>query len=107
MEEYDIKNKAQLLDLIGAGVTNPKESGPVVIKAKIWDGRIVRAIFKTKIEKIDGKKYMVGDVEIYDDIFFDLKPLVPFVDKMLSTGESFFTVTGTDDMVCSLQWTIQ
>ncbi len=107
MKKYNIVNKDQLLDLIAAGVINPKEKGPVVIEAKIWDGRTVIGTFKTKTEKTDGREYMVGDVETREDIFLDESPLIPFVDNMLSTRASFFTVTGTDDMVCSLEWTIQ
>ena len=107
MERYNIENKAQLLDLIATGVINPKEKGPVVIEAKIWDERIVKGTFKTKTEKIDGRECMVGDVETREDIFFDESPLIPFVDKMLSTRDTFFTVTGTHDTVCSLEWTIQ
>ena len=107
MEEYDIENVPQLRDLIAAGVMDPEAKGPVVVNANLWDGRTVIGTFNTKVKEIDGEKYMVGDVETTDYMFFNERSLVPFVDKLLSDGESFFTVTGTHDEVCSLEWSIQ
>ncbi|PLX28815.1 hypothetical protein C0581_00790 [Candidatus Parcubacteria bacterium] len=101
MRTYDIANKAQLLDLVGASCPDPSFTGPKVVEATIWDGRKVSASYYR------GKKWETPDAETSYDIFYDVKPLVPFVERMLDSGESFVTITGEDDMVCCLEWSIE
>lgn len=88
----------QLLDIIGAGSFN--DSGLVVARVETWDGKTIEGAYGQK----PNEKFLVGDVETDEDIFYDVEPIRPFAERLLKTGESFFTVCGTSDMVCSLEW---
>ena len=99
MEMLTAKNMAQLLDIIGASGND--WPGPVIIRVETWAGKTIEAVFA---EKLDNKKFLVGDVESKFDIFVDVEPIRPYAERLLATGESFFTVTGTGDLVCSLEW---
>lgn len=100
VEIHEIENKVQLLDMVAAGVSDSKAKGPVVVRATLWDGRIVEGSYHK------GDKFQKPDAETIYDFFCDDEPLKPLVDRLLTDGESFVTVTGEDDMVCCLEWTI-
>ncbi len=101
MQTYRIETKAQLLDLVGASGPDPSDRGPKVVYATLWDGRVVSASY------YKGDKWQKPDAETDDDIFYDVEPLVPFVERMLEAGEPFVTITGTSDTVCALEWSIE
>jgi hypothetical protein len=97
----EARSKAQLLDIVGASNPNPSHPGPVVVAVRLWDGRLVRASYYG-----NGPKYMTPDAETRSGIFFDIAPLVPLVERLLESGESFVTVTGTHDDVYCLEWSM-
>lgn len=101
MVSYDAKTRGHLLDIVGASNPNSQARGPVVVTARLWDGRVVRATYYR-----DGPKYQHPDAEVKEDIFYKVAPLVPLVERLLATGESFVTVTGSSDTVCCLEWSI-
>jgi len=100
MTSYTASKMGQLLDIVGASNPDPKARGPVVVEVRLWDGRIVSASY------YNGPKFQKPDAESIYDIFYDVDPLVPLVDRLLQTGETFVTITGDDDMVCCLEWKI-
>ncbi len=100
MQTYTATSVAQLLDIVGASNPNPDDPGPVVVQVRLWDGRKVIASY------YDGPKYHDPDAKVREDLFYELDILVPLVDRLLETGESFVTFTGSHDMVCCLEWSI-
>jgi len=90
----------QLLDIIGAGSFN--DEGPIVVQVETWNGEKVEAVYAEK----PNQEFLVGDVETELDIFVDVNPIHDFVQRLFKTGESFFAVYGSDDLVCSLEWRI-
>ncbi|XLQ20163.1 MAG: hypothetical protein ACKUBY_00080 [Candidatus Moraniibacteriota bacterium] len=104
MKTYKVENMGQLLDIMGAGCIDPSDAGPVVVSVTIWDGRVIEGAYG---EKPGGGNSLIGDVETDHYIFIDVEPIRPFAEKLLDEGnQSFFTVCGEDDMVCSLEWRI-
>lgn len=101
MFRKDISGIPMLIDLVGAGNPNPRDNGPTVVTGNLWDGRVVTATYYR------GPKYQNPDAETREDVFWDDGVLRPLVEKMLEKGESFVTVTGTDDAVCCLEWAIK
>ena len=101
MKTYRAENMKQLLDIIGAGCPSPSEQGPVVVRAETWTRKVVEAAYGNKP---NDKGMLIGDVESNHDIFIDVEPIRAFAKKLLKTGESFFAVYGSHDMVCSLEW---
>jgi len=96
----EIAGRAHLIGLVAASLTDPKDRGPKVVEATLWDGRIVSATYYR------GPKFRSPDAESRHEIFYDMGPIIPLVDKLLEDGESFVTVTGSHDTVCSLEWSI-
>ena len=90
-----------LLDIVGASGPDSQDRGPVVVRTTIWDGRLVSAAYYK-----DGPKRNSPDVETRGDVFWDTTSLEPFVDRLLDTGESFVTMTGSHDDICVLEWSI-
>ena len=101
MKSYNVTSMNEILDIIGAGCIDLSDHGPVVTRIDTWFG--VSILGRYGIKPTEGK-FLVGDVETKEDIFFEIELLRPFLQKLLDTGKSFFTVTGTHDMVCSLEW---
>lgn len=99
MQTYNASSMNELLEIIGASGPDPSDRGPVVVRVMLEDGRIIEArYYRCEESELDARtKY---------DVFFDVEPLIPFVEKLLSEGKSFVTETGTHDMVCTLKWTI-
>jgi len=96
----NIRNIPHLLDLVGASGPNPSYRGPKVVEATLWDGRKVSASY------YKGPKETNPDARSRFDIFYDVEPLRPLVKHLLESGESFVTDTGSDDMVCTLEWSM-
>lgn len=101
MRTHRIESMGQLLDIVGASGPDGSLRGPKVVRITLWDGRAISASY------YKGPKYQHPDAETEGDVFWDLSPLIPLVERLLATGESFVTVTGTDDMVCALEWSIE
>jgi hypothetical protein len=93
----DVRNALMLLDIIGASGPDPSDPGPVVVQIDLG-GKVIEASY------YKGKKD--PDVVSRHDIFYDIKPLMPFLERMLFDEEDFVTETGSHDMVCTLEWTI-
>lgn len=92
-----LKGIPQLVDAIGTGCS-PDAKGPVVLKYKLWDGRIVTASYNRENKDAD---------DHFDEtVVFDEERLNVLAAKLLS-GESFVIDTGTDDQFCSLEWAIR
>ncbi len=99
MKDYGLlRTMGQLLDMVGASGPDPHDRGPVVVTANLWDGRKIQAAY------YKGPKWQKPDAETYEDIFIDVAPLQAPVQRLLDTGESFVTITGSDDQVCCLEW---
>lgn len=102
MKNYGlIRTMNQLLDVVGASGPNPKDRGPVVVRATLWDGRTLEASYYTTRM---GPKWQKPDAETNLDFFENVEPLRLPVQRMLDTGESFVTITGSHDEVCCLEW---
>jgi hypothetical protein len=97
--EHRAVNIEELLDAIGAGVSDPSYSGKDPVAITLWDGRRVVANF----HQCDESEL---DARTICDVFLDITELRPLVDRLLSEGKSFITETGEDDMLCTLIWTI-
>lgn len=85
---------------VGGGNPDPKDKGPVVVEITM-DGNIIRGSY------YKGPKFQTPDAETLNDEFDGIDELLPLVERLLASGESFVTVTGEDDMVCALEWTIE
>lgn len=101
MKCYVVPTLQRLLDIVGASGPDPKDPGPVVVEARLEDGRIMQAAY------YKGPKWENPDAESDYDFFIDVEPLRPLVVRLLETGESFVTLTGGDDMVCCLEWSMK
>ncbi|MDD5489394.1 MAG: hypothetical protein PHP25_01790 [Candidatus Moranbacteria bacterium] len=97
-----VSSLIQLIDVIGAGNPNPSASGPVVVEIEL-QGEI--GMSRTVIGSYyEGEKK--PDVTARTDYIADDEALRPFIQKLITRGESFITETGSSDMVCTLEWTI-
>jgi hypothetical protein len=101
VQTYVVKNFGTLLDVVGASNPDPSLSGPKVVEARLWDGRIVSARYYKS-----GPKWNAPDAQTSYDVFYELHQIRPLVEHLLEAGESFVTVTGTSDLVCALEWSI-
>jgi hypothetical protein len=90
-----------LIDAIGAGNMDPSAPGPVVVRLHIWTGQFITASYYKYAE---GE---MGDLESSDDIIHDDEAIRPFAERLVHDGTSFTTITGSDDMVCSLRWELE
>jgi hypothetical protein len=86
-----------LLDIIGASGPDPSDPGPVVVQIDFGDQKIEASYYRGEKDP---------DVVSRHDYFIDVKPLMPFLTRMLFDNEGFVTETGSHDMVCTLEWTI-
>jgi len=94
-----LERVAQLIDAVGAGCFDPRDSGPVVVRCELWDGRVVIASYYRRQES------EVADIDWYGgDVITDDTVIRPFVEKLLESGTSFVTEVGSSDMVCTLKW---
>lgn len=98
VEKCQVKNIGQLIDVIGAGC-DPFSNGPVVVEATLWDGRVVRASYYRG-------PYENANIETKLCVVVNDNMLRSFVEKLLSSGESFRVLTGESDDTCFLEWTI-
>ena len=99
MRTAQANNMAQLLDNIGAGVFDPSDPGPKVISVMLNDGRSVVAHYYR------GPK--TPDVTSRRDYIDDDEAMRPHASALLETGTTFITETGSHDMVCTLEWSIE
>ena len=101
MQIKSAPNVRVLLDMVAAGSLDPSDPGPVVLRINLWDGRVIEARYCR-----DERKFHNPDAETMEDVFIDEIPLVPLVQKLLEDRTPFVTLTGTDDMVCCIEWVL-
>ncbi|MFA6197789.1 MAG: hypothetical protein WC734_01365 [Patescibacteria group bacterium] len=101
LKEVSVARPEQLLDLVCESCPDPSLRGPVVAKATLWNGRVVTATYCPS-----GPKRQNPDAQTRESEFSDPEPLRRLIDRLLLTDQPFVTITGTDDMVCALEWTI-
>ena len=76
-----------LIDIIGAGVDG---YGDGVVHVQIWDGRVVTSKFS---------KSPTEDVSTIEVVVMEVKKLLPFVERLLDTGQPLVVKTGNGDQV--------
>ena len=91
---------ARVIDAVGAGCFDPHDRGPVVVQIKLWDGRTVEGAY----HRCEESELNVVDHE--GDLIWDDNALRPFVEKLIAEKTPFVTETGSDDMMCTIRWTI-
>lgn len=101
LQEKALTRQEELLELVCESCSDPALRGPVVARATLWNGRVVTATYCP-----NGPKRQHPDAQTRESAFSNPEPLRPLIDRLLLTNQSFVTVTGTDDMVCVLEWTI-
>ena len=89
-----------LLNIVADSNPDPGARGPVVVEVTLSDDHLVRASYYS------GPKFQTPDAETKFHQFNDVAPLMPHVDRLLKTGQSFVTLTGESDSYCCLEWTI-
>lgn len=93
-----IKNMAHLIELIGAGVMNPKDPGPTPIVAELWTGDFITATYYNL------KPNEKPDIRSHLDIILDDPAIQRHAERLMKDGTPFVTDTGSSDMVCTLRW---
>lgn len=96
------KDKYELAKEIGAGAPHLQERGPVVSVINIWTCQTVVGSWYPD----EGPTCKQPDAITNLDHFRDHAKLLPFVERLLETGQSFVAQTGDDGQVCTLEWTI-
>lgn len=89
-----------LVETIADGVLDIQDIGPIVFKGILRDGREVRGTYYA------GPKFSNPDAETLDEFFVDLAPLMPLVDKLLETQESFVVLGGLGTAIYCIEWSI-
>ena len=100
MKVFTLHETQRIIDAIGAGNHDRNLAGPTVVRINLMDGRVIRGNYH-KCEEKD-----LDVVNHQSDVIWDDDALRPFVERLLSSGQSFVTETGSHDTVCTLQWTI-
>lgn len=91
---------APLMEVISVFSPHPNLQGPTVGRVRLWDNRTV----------IGSYGRITGDIDVVrskSPTFFNIEPLRPSVERLLSDGKPFKTHTGTGDDSCVLVWTIE
>jgi len=98
METLTVSSVKELMDVIGAGNPDPRAKGPVVVKVKIWDGRIVRGSYYRGPENphVISNKAVITDNNL----------LLQHVQVLLSKGSGFIVRSGQGYTAHVLKWTI-
>lgn len=95
LKEHAVDTQEKLLALVGESCTDKYTRGPVMVRAVLWDGREVIAMYCPSGQP---------DAATREPGFQNLEPLRHLVDRLLASGKPFITSTGADDEVCVLEW---
>ena len=102
MEPFSpLEGMEELRRVVGRSCTDPQARGPVVVSHRLPGGRMVEASYCSDEEARS------PDARTPWPTFDDLPELTRPVRRLLLTSEPFVTVTGRDDLVCKLKWTIR
>lgn len=97
METSRVSNVSQLVDRIGAGIFNFKNHDNPAIKIFLWNNRVIIGSYTDKSENIASRS----------DVITDNEKLTSLVNRLLNEGISFVTQTGSHDLLCVIEWTIE
>lgn len=76
----------------------PSLDGPILVRILLWDGRVVTASYYQGERSPDALSLEGG--------FRKSDELELLINRLLEEGTPFVTETGSDDQVCTLEWTI-
>lgn len=80
-----------------AGTTDIKDRAPEIIRAKLWDGRVLKGIVY--------EGYKAPNI-VSKDVFLDEETVRPYAEALIEQGKSFITQTGRGKHQVTIEWDI-